>query len=141
MCASSAPEVDGSLPEWMDDAPEWARDPRYANLDAVTALEIRRGFIGQAAVDHRLHNRKSYAKWKAKRRPRPPADRMLAKLKAHCSMWRNHIARAEAAKPGSPDAMQALFSLPSYRVHLADAEAKLSAYVESALRAELARDG
>jgi hypothetical protein len=140
MSTSGATDV-ASLAEWQchPDCPPWARLSRYADLDAITALSIRRGWLDQATVNARLSRRKYAAKWRAERK-RPPADRVLAKLKAHVSMWRNHIARAEAAEPGSMEATTALLTLPSYRAHLAEAQAALSAYVESALRAELARD-
>jgi hypothetical protein len=142
MCTSSAPDVDPSLPEWMTlpDCPEWARRPRYFDVDAVTALEIRRGFVDQRTINARLYRRKYNARKRAERPPAARADRMLAKLKAHVSMWRNHITRAEAAEPGSMEAAQAMLALPSYRAHLAEAQRELSAYVESALCAELACD-
>jgi hypothetical protein len=141
MCTSGAPDVDPSLPEWMTlpDCPEWARAPQYFDLDAVSALEIRRGFVDQRTINARLYRRKYNARKRAERPAAVPADRVLAKLKAHVSMWRNHLARAEAAEPGSMEAAQATLALPSYRAHLADAQRDLSAYVESALRAELAR--
>jgi len=119
------------------ECPEWARDPQYADLDPVTALEIRRGFIDQRTLNARISRRKYAAKRSVRRMP---ADRRLAKLKAHVTMWRNHIARAESRAPGSIAAIQTALSIHSYRAKLAEAEQELRRYVESALRTELARD-
>jgi hypothetical protein len=143
-------QTDESLPYWWTEkgCPDWARDDDYRDVPPDLAFEVRYGMT-EARLRERLKQRRADAERRRKRDAERAAEtheqrahrercesgvKRLAKLKGSVTMWRNRVTTAEQAEIAS---FQSL-SLPSYRMHLASAEAALSDYLTSALRDALA---